>query len=292
MFFRVFNVLLKKSNDSNIMKYKLTWLVLITSIISVSAADVDTLMVRSNAMKKSIANVVITPDLHKTQEQAFPVLYLLHGEFGNHQDWISKVPAIKEYADLYNMIIVCPNGGFNSWYFDSPVDGSMRYETYISKELVKTIDETYNTIEDKSGRAITGLSMGGHGAFYLSFRNQDVWGAAGSMSGGVDIRPFPNNWSMAERLGTYAVNKENWENHTVINMLHLLDGKNLKLIFDCGVDDFFYDVNVSLHNKMLERNIPHEYIERPGKHNWDYWANAVKYQLLFFNDFFSQEVNR
>ena len=291
MFFRVFNVLLKKSNDSNIMKYKLTWLVLITSIISVSAADVDTLMVRSNAMKKSIANVVITPDLYKTQEQAFPVLYLLHGAFGNHQDWISKVPAIKEYADLYNMIIVCPNGGFNSWYFDSPVDGSMRYETYISKELVKTIDETYNTIEDKSGRAITGLSMGGHGAFYLSFRNQDVWGAAGSMSGGVDIRPFPNNWSMAERLGTYAVNKENWENHTVINMLHLLDGKSLKLIFDCGVDDFFYDVNVSLHNKMLERNIPHEYIERPGKHNWDYWANAVKYQLLFFNDFFNQEVD-
>ena len=73
-------------------------------------------------------------------------------------------------------------------------------------------------------------------------------------------------------------------------MLYLLDGKSLKLIFDCGVDDFFYDANVRLHNKMLERNIPHEYIERPGKHNWDYWSNAIKYQLLFFNDFFNQEA--
>ncbi len=45
--------------------------------------------------------------------------------------------------------------------------------------------------------------MGGHGAFYLAFKHQDIWGAAGSMSGGVDIRPFPNKWDLAKRLGNY-----------------------------------------------------------------------------------------
>ena len=48
------------------------------------------------------------------------------------------------------------------------------------------------------------------------------------MSGGVDIRPVPNNWDIKLRLGKYSDHKDNWENNTVINMLHLLDGKALK----------------------------------------------------------------
>ena len=128
--------------------------------------------------------------------------------------------------------------------------------------------------------------MGGHGAFYLAFRHQDIWGAAGSMSGGLDIRPFPNNWDLSKRLGIYAENQNNWGKNTVINLIYLLDGKSMKIIFDCGADDFFYDANLRVHNKMLERNIPHDFIVRPGAHEWDYWVNAIKYQLLFFNDFF------
>ncbi|MFT6066041.1 MAG: S-formylglutathione hydrolase FrmB, partial [Polaribacter sp.] len=84
---------------------------------------------------------------------------------------------------------------------------------------------------------------------------------------------------ISKRLGVYSDNQDNWENNTVINLVYLLDQKNLKLIFDCGVDDFFYDANKRLHKKMLERKIPHDYIERPGKHNIEYWTNSIKYQF-------------
>lgn len=268
------------------MKYKLLVIIVTFNIVNVFASSVDTLIVKSNSMHKSIHNIVITPDTYNSQEAALSVLYLLHGAGGDHTDWISKVPIIKEYADIYNIIIVCPDGAPTSWYLDSPIDKNMKYETYISKELVSTIDEKYNTIKDKSGRAITGLSMGGHGAFYLAFKHQEIWGAAGSMSGGLDFRAFPNNWKLAQLLGDYTTNQENWEKHTVTNMIDLLDGSDLKLTFDCGVNDFFYDVNKTFHEKLLKENIPHDYTERPGKHNWEYWDNAIKYQLLFFNDFF------
>jgi len=238
-------------------------------------------------MSKSISNIVIIPDSYTTQKESFSVLYLLHGAGGDHTNWLTKVPAIKSYADQYNMIIVCPDGSPNSWYFDSPVDETMKYETYLSEELIDIIDKKYNTSTEKSGRAITGLSMGGHGAFYLAFKHQDIWGAAGSMSGGVDIRPFPNNWGLSERLGSYSENKANWEENTVINLVYKLKGDHLKLIFDCGTSDFFYGANQRLHEKLLERNIPHDYTERPGNHNWDYWSNSIKYHLLFFNDFFN-----
>jgi S-formylglutathione hydrolase FrmB len=251
------------------------------------AAKIDTVNTYSAAMKKTIKAVVITPDSY-SRDKIYPVVYLLHGAGDNYSGWIKKVPAVATTADLYQQIIVCPDGNVTSWYFDSPVNKAWRYETYVAKELVPFIDEHYQTIKDRKGRAITGLSMGGHGALYLAFRHQDIFGAAGSMSGGVDIRPFPKSWKIDEKLGSYAEYPENWEKNTVTNMLNLLSPNALALIIDCGTDDFFYKVNVNLHDQLLERNIPHDFITRPGGHTWPYWANAVKYQMLYMSIFFKK----
>lgn len=247
-------------------------------------------MVVSKSMQKTIKNIVILPDAYENKNLKFPVLYLLHGAGGNHLDWITNVPEIKNYADDYNVIIVCPDAAKTSWYFDSPIDDSMRYETYISSELVNEIDATYNTFPNKQKRAITGLSMGGHGALFLAFKHQNIWGAAGSMSGGVDFRPFPENWDIKKRLGAYHKNKQVWDKNTVINLTHL-PKKSLQLIIDCGFDDFFLEVNRKFHQKLNQENIDHTYIESPGAHNWHYWSNAVKYHFLFFNDIFNAQKN-
>jgi S-formylglutathione hydrolase FrmB len=234
---------------------------------------------------------VIRPaDYSKTRK--YPVLYLLHGYSGNYADWLGKAPAIKEYADLYNMLIVCPDGGYGSWYFDSPADSAWKYETYVSKELVSWVDKNYQTINNRTGRAITGLSMGGHGALFLAFRHQDVFGAAGSTSGGVDMRPFPGNWEIAKRLGEYAQYPKRWDDYSVINLTYLLKPNSLALIIDCGTSDFFYEVNTALHEKLLHNNIPHDFISRPGGHTTEYWQNSIRYQLLFMSDFFQKNQNK
>ncbi|WP_418895307.1 alpha/beta hydrolase [Limibacterium fermenti] len=251
------------------------------------AADVDTVAVPSKGMNINSKTVIITPDNYR-QGTRYPVLYLLHGYSGNYSDWVKAVPGVKQLSDDYGMIIVCPDGAYGSWYFDSPVDSAFAYETYVAKELVEWVDANYKTIPTREGRAITGLSMGGHGGLYLAFRHQDVFGAAGSMSGGVDIRPFPNNWDIAKRLGKQSDYPERWEQNTVIGMLHLLTPNSLKFIIDCGSEDFFYDVNVRLHEELLYRNIPHDFISRPGVHDWKYWSNAVKYQALFFHTYFEE----
>lgn len=251
------------------------------------ASHVDTVGVYSPSMHKAIKTVVILPDGYD-RNQHYPVVYLLHGYGGNYSDWVKNVPGVSQDADAYHLIIVCPDGRFNSWYFDSPVDTSAHYETFVSSELVDWIDGHYSTIRNRAGRAITGLSMGGHGALYLSFRHQDVYGAAGSMSGGVDLRPFPDNWNIKDQLGPQDKYPERWESHSVVNLVYLLhpNTQPFSLIFDCGTDDFFYKVNLNLHNLLVERNIPHDFITRPGGHTWTYWSNSVRYQLLFFHRFF------
>lgn len=250
-------------------------------------AKVDTVSTYSVSMKKNIKSVVITPDDYETD---IPVVYLLHGYSGNYKSWISKIPSLQTYADRYQLMIVCPDGDFSSWYFDSPEQPNIKYETYVASELPQWIDKHYKTIKNRKGRAITGLSMGGHGAFYLAFKHQDVYSIAGSMSGGVDLRPFPENWDIAKRLGSYAENPKRWEEHSVINMTYLLRPNSLALIFSCGTDDFFYDVNKNLHEKLLLNNIPHTFISAPGGHTWEFWENALKYEMEFIHTHFEKQL--
>ena len=270
-----------------LLKFLTLALIICTGPITI-AATVDTVLTYSPSMRKEIKAVVIKPERYAKAGQ-LPVVYLLHGYSGNYADWIKNAQSIRLYADQLNLMIVCPDGNYGSWYFDSPVDTTWKYETYIATELVQWIDAHFKTIKNRSGRAITGLSMGGHGALLLAFRHQDVFGAAGSMSGGVDLCPFPLRWDLAKRLGDYATNPERWERNSVINCTYLLTSNSLALIFDCGVEDFFYPANCKLHEKLLYNNIPHEFISRPGKHDFKYWSNAVAYQLLFMSKYFNKE---
>ena len=256
--------------------------------ISVQAARVDTVFVKSPSMNKDIKVVYILPDKTMAEHpQACPVIYLLHGYSGNARSWIGLKPELPQIADEKGIIFVCPDGK-NSWYWDSPKNPAYRYETFISSELVNYTDTHYATIPGKRARAISGLSMGGHGALWNAIRHKDIFGAAGSMSGGVDIRPFPNNWEMKKQLGELTANEAVWNSHTVINQVDKLANGDLALIIDCGESDFFLEVNKELHKRLLAYKIGHDFITRPGGHTGTYWNNSLDYHILFFCKFFNR----
>ncbi len=255
--------------------------------VVVLAASVDTINMYSNVMKKEIKCVIILPESYKIKNNNYPVVYLLHGYAGDYANWISKVPEIKNYADEFQEIIVCPDGHFNSWYFDSPVDSSIRYETYISYEVPHYIDSVYKTIAKRKARAICGLSMGGHGAIFIAWRHSDIFGAAGSMSGVVDISHFKTKYELINVIGDTVKNSEIWKNSSVINIVETKTYQTPELIFDCGTSDIFIEANREFNKKLLQLKIPHDYTERPGMHDWQYWQNAIGYQLLFFRKYFT-----
>ncbi|MFN0173751.1 MAG: alpha/beta hydrolase [Saprospiraceae bacterium] len=276
------------------MKYFFLFNLLIINCLIVpdtaNAAHVDTLEIFSASMRKNIKCLVVAPENYRATGKPYPVLYLLHGYSGNFAGWLTDAPQIREHADNYQMIIVCPDGGYDSWYLDSPVDTTVRYETYIAKEVVGFIDYYYNTRRERAGRAIAGLSMGGHGAITLGIKHIDTFGAAGSMAGGLDLRPFKlNNWDLKGVLGEPLIHWKNWEAASAVNFVPRLKGSDFPIIIDCGLDDFFLETNREMHRRLLEADIPHEYTERPGEHNSDYWGSAVDFQVLFFHKFFEEE---
>jgi S-formylglutathione hydrolase FrmB len=256
--------------------------------VTTEASVVDTVNIYSKSMNKSRKCIVIRPFIPQQKPIPLPTVYLLHGYSGDYSNWLSRVPQLREFVDVYQVIIVCPDGDYSSWYLDSPVDKAMKYETYISKEVPAFIDSVYLTIRDRRARAITGLSMGGHGALFLAFRHAEIFGACGSMSGGVDLHSSKNKFDLSKRIGDTIKYKTNWDKYSVVNVVEKYPKDSLAIIFDCGVDDFFYADNKKLHEKMLRLKIPHDYTERPGNHSWAYWANSVRYQLLFFRNYFDR----
>jgi len=259
--------------------------VLLLTQFAFSRAQVDTISVFSHKMKKEVKSVVIVPENYSKRKH-YPVVYLLHGYSDNYAKWVKTVPAIKALATEHQMILVCPDGGFSSWYFDSPIDSTFQYESYITKDLLPYVDKHYSTIANRSARAITGLSMGGHGALYLAIRNKNLFALAGSMSGGVDLRTSTKKYDISKRIGSIEANPDEWNDRSVVNMVSNLKNKELDLIIDCGVDDFFYQINAALHRRLMSLKIDHDYIERPGVHNWEYWSNSIQYQLLYFDRYF------
>jgi S-formylglutathione hydrolase FrmB len=254
---------------------------------SVRAAKVDTVEIYSNSMHKSIKTVVIHPSVKKNTR--FPVVYLLHGAGGSYANWIQKVPHIQQLADQYQLMIVCPDGASTSWYFDSPIDSTFRYETFVSREVPDYIDSHYNTIPSREARAITGLSMGGHGSLFLAFRHADRFSISGSMSGALHITVIRKGYSVEKRLGDTLINASYWRDWSVLNVIDQYPKDSLHILIDCGTEDRVLPMNRAVHEKMLRLKIPHEYLERPGEHNWPYWNNAIDYQLFYINNLFRKQ---
>ena len=273
------------------MKKVFLLLQFIVFFTAVSFATVDTVSIYSNAMHKNIKAVVIKPNSYK-KEKDFPVVYLLHGAYGNFANWIKKVPALQAYADQFKILVVCPDGASTSWYFDSPVDTTFKYETHIGIEVPAYIDANYKTKKERKYRAIAGLSMGGHGAIFIAFRHSETFGACGSMSGALNVASITKGYDVDKILGDYERNKTYYNDFSILNIIEKKPKDSLAIIIDCGVQDFIYSMSKATHEKMTKLKVAHDYIERPGKHDWSYWANAVGYQLMFFKNFFNKSESK
>ena len=131
--------------------------------------------------------------------------------------------------------------------------------------------------------------MGGHGAISMLARHPDIYCAAGSMSGVMELTSSSKKYGLTELLGDYRTNKNSWEKNSCINLADKLVGENKGIIIDCGVDDFLIKGNREMHKKLLKLKIDHDYYERPGEHSWSYWTNALEYHILFFSKFLKHE---
>lgn len=257
-----------------------TQLLIIFLLITQSSNAQELLTYHSKNLPRTDSVWVFKP-ANYNKSQTYPLVYLLHGYSGNYKAW-NKIMNCQTYADKYGFIIVCPDGLFNSWYFNSPMRKDSQFSSFFFDELLPSVNQRYHP--DQRNIFISGLSMGGHGALTYFLQHLNMFNCAGSTSGMVDLRVgYSASYGIKELLGAApADNDALWEQYSVIGNIARDSSLKKPIIFDCGTEDGFHKSNDALYRKCMELHIPATYISQPGKHANAYWAQSIKAHFDFF----------
>lgn len=236
---------------------------------------------------------ILLPDLPRAQEpgafygngEKFPVLWLLHGTFGDYTDWLRK-SNIELYACEKNLIVVMPsahNTDYANW------DGfglGYRMEDFLTEELMPLVYGWFPASQKREHNFIAGLSMGGRGAIAYTFQHPEKFAAMYSFSCvPQDMREQAADTTWGDRnknrlqnaggLAGYLAGSQNtWDLTAKMAKIPELP----RLYFACGTKDpLMYRAFVQYREYAGKCGLPAEFIEVEGYgHEWRFWEKCAQ----------------
>ncbi|MDB5363133.1 MAG: esterase family protein [Rhodospirillales bacterium] len=238
----------------------------------------------------------LPPDYDQGHER-LPVVYLLHGALGGALDWVDQghlqdiVDRLIAHHRLPPVIVVMPEGGPNSWYMDSAVDGSGNVATAIEQDLPAYIERTWRARTDRRGRVIAGYSMGGYGALRFALMAPDRYAAAASMSGAfwTQVTPDTRFDEHIQHVFEGAFGRPfDARRFVAANPMTLAgtmrrDGPIPAIYLTCGRQDRYHldREQAIMARRLVAMRVPVETALTPGDHDWDTWSAALPAVLQF-----------
>jgi len=262
----------------------LTLLLLFVGVTADAQSRLEHLTVKSEILGVEKNYSIYLPDGYDTSKERYPVLYLLHGAWGNHKSWNrdggGEQPRITDEqiaaGKAVKMIVVMPDatgigerrGGKNMGYFNVR---NWAYEDFFFKEFIPHIDKTFRTIATKEGRAIAGLSMGGGQSWSIGLKHPEVFANIGifssGMFGGVLYKPFDLAVELPELLADPQAFNDN------LDLFYI----------SCGETDPRITHTKAAVEAMRENGAEIHFSAFPGGHEWQPWRKSLHElaQMLF-----------
>ena len=182
-----------------------------------------------------------------------PVLYWLSGLTCNEQNFITKAGA-QRYAAEHGIAIVCPDtsprgddvadadgydlgkgAGFYVNATQAPWAAHYRMHDYVVDELPALVEANFPVT---ASRAISGHSMGGHGALVLALRNPGRYRSVSAFS--PIVAPSKVPWGEKALTAYLGEDREAWKAWDACELVKQSSDK-LPLLVDQGGDDEFLD---------------------------------------------------
>ncbi|GGN18718.1 hypothetical protein GCM10010109_31960 [Actinoplanes campanulatus] len=207
-------------------------------------------------------NVYLPPGYTRTSAKRFPVVYMLNGFNGSNIEWEARdIDSVLDGLGV-EAIVVFPDGG-SGWYVDTSAG---RYRTMIVDEIVPLVDRAYRTIPDREHRGISGVSMGGQGAFTLGLTNPAVFSSIASHMGALSLPPL---------VGTSAEQAANagLRPLTLVAGMPVDDLNRHRYYFDGGDSDEyrFGAAAQQMSTALAAKGVRHDYQLGAGRHDDAYW---------------------
>ncbi len=264
--------------------------------------------ISSSLAREVTYNIYLPPGYDDSGSVSYPVLYMLHGMFRDRSAYIERIDTDIVLEQLIRdgmvkpLILVMPEGDA-SFYSNWASDTKQAWEDYIVKDLVKNVDDTLPTIAERSGRGITGFSMGGLGAMKIALKYRDQYRYVSSQYGALSLRlkgkfeagrypdyieqvPVSRLPVLGKRLK--AVFGDDLQKIVSENPAELIGSTGLKdnelsIWVDCGEDDAFAmdEQARDFHHALGTRGIGHEFHIFPGNHSDSYLREHISEILIF-----------
>ncbi len=238
----------------------------------------------SKYLKRMIAFSLYYPKDSMIKDSLRSII-LLNGYGGNEMSYPKSILSMDSLVNALKICVINVNG-MNSWYMNSPRLKDLQYESYLMEELLPYLSSKYKIYKSGNKRGIAGLSMGGFGAVYLGMKHPKYFSYVGSSSGGLDILPFPKNWGLNSILGEQKDSLNQWLRNSpyyMIDSAYTL--YSVKLVIDCGSEDFFFTANNLFVEKLKAKGVKYEYIVSPGGHEWKYWNVHIPEHIVKFAEY-------
>lgn len=283
-----------KTNPTHMKRVILLCLGLAAVVAAFAQSKIVTESIQSEKLNAEIKYNVYLPAGYNP-EQAYPVIYLLHGLYGDYTNWV-ETGGMKAVADelvatgeLRPAVIIMPNAGgpdvnaYQNGYFNVK---DWPYEDFFFQELLPAAESKYNCGGSKGQRAIMGLSMGGGGTIVYAQRHPDMFSSAYGMSAWLDSNRARVQ-DPAQKESKFYLTNESVCDHSALNFMDQADEatigrlKTVKWFLDCGDDDSLMMLSVNLYTKMRSAGVPCELRVRNGAHTWEYWHTALRLSLPF-----------
>lgn len=191
-----------------------------------------------------------------------PVLYWLSGLTCNEQNFISKAGA-QRYAAEHGIVLVVPDtsprgedvandpgydlgqgAGFYLNATQQPWAANYRMEDYVTGELPALIEASFPVTD---ARAISGHSMGGHGALTLALRHPGHYRSVSAFS--PIVAPSQVPWGQKAFTAYLGEDRQAWQQHDTIELLKSAT-ERLPLLVEQGLGDEF--LNDQLRPQLLQ----------------------------------------
>ncbi len=210
-----------------------------------------------------------------SEDQKYPVLYLLHGIGGDETEWqrFAKPQVLLDNllaeGKAAPMIVVMPNGRAQK---NDRAEGDVfqsapafaAFEQDLLQDVIPAVESRYSVHADREHRALAGLSMGGGQSLNFGLGRLDTFAWIGAFS------PAPNTRPAQELMPDPAAAKG-----------------QLKLLWlSCGKKDGLLRISQGVHAYLRDNNVPHVWHVDEHGHDAAHWKNSLYHfvQQLFPED--------
>jgi enterochelin esterase-like enzyme len=206
--------------------------------------------------------VYLPPCYDQQTERSYPVLYLIHGQSYNDDQWErlgadKTADALITTGEVSPFIIVMPRDRYGG----QPTEDN--FARVIVEELIPYLDHTYRTLPDRAHRAVGGLSRGAGWAVHLAITHWELFSALGAHSPAIFYTD-----AQKMRLWLDAIPSDMYP----------------RIFIDVGDRDRLeiMDSAVWFEELLNQRNIPHEWYLFSGFHEEAYWHAHIEIYLRWY----------